>query len=181
MNHAGWSVNLVLGLLRVFLGSMIVAHGYAKFFRGGRLAGTARWFESIGMRPGHINAVMAATTEVGCGLLLIAGVATPLAAGALIAVMTVAIVTVHRFNGFFVFHKGQGVEYCAAIIVAALVSAEFGAGQWSLDFALRRVGVEHWLSHPSHGLIVAAVAGFGGSALQLLACYRPIKPVEPTR
>ena len=54
--------NIALLIARVGLGLMIVAHGYAKVFRGGKLAGTAGWFESIGMKPGKLNAVMAAGT-----------------------------------------------------------------------------------------------------------------------
>ena len=170
-----WSNNVVLLVLHFFLGLMIFLHGYNKFFRGGKIPGTARWFESIGMKPGLLNAYMAALTETGTGILLMLGVVTPLGAGALIALMTVAIVTVHRFNGFFVFNKGQGVEYCLAVIAASLALAQFGSGQWSLDYLLRHGHLERWLTHPTHGLLLAAVAGFGGAALQLGAVYRPPK------
>ena len=173
MSQGPWALNVVLLLLHLFLGGMILAHGYAKIFRGGRLAGTARWFESIGMRPGQLNAYLAATTEVGTGVLLILGFATPLVAGSLTALMVVAIVTVHRFNGFFVYNKGQGVEYCSSVIAAALALGAFGSGKFSLDFHLRHLGIEHWLANSSHGLLVATIAGFGGAGLQLLACYRP--------
>jgi putative oxidoreductase len=174
--------NVVLLILRVFLGAMIFAHGYNKIFRGGKLKGTAGWFESIGMKPGMANAVMAAATEVGCGVLLIVGLLNPLAAGALVALMCVAIVTVHRFNGFFVFNKGQGVEYCAAVIVAALTSGAFGAGRYSLDHLLRHQSLEKWLARPTHALVITALAGFGGAGLQLVALYRPnaTKKQEPS-
>ena len=147
---------------------MIFAHGYQKFFRGGRLAGTAGWFESIGMRPGRLHALVAASTEIGVGLLLIAGFLTPFAAGGLIALMVVAIVTVHRQNGFFNFNKGQGIEYNVAVIVMSLVPGSFGPGRYSLDhlFDLYR-----W--SPSTSLAVTLCLGFGGSALQLLLFYRP--------
>ena len=39
-------------LLRIALGITMLAHGYNHAFGGGKLAGTARWFESIGIRPG---------------------------------------------------------------------------------------------------------------------------------
>jgi putative oxidoreductase len=171
--HASMVHSSILLALRSSLGAMILAHGYNKVFRGGKLAGTAGWFESIGMAPGMINAVLAAATEIGCGILLLLGIATPLAAGALVALMVVAIVTVHRFNGYFVFNKGQGVEYCLIVIVGALTTATLGAGRYSLDFVVRHNGLEKWLSRPSHGLLVAAVAGFGGAAVQLVAIYRP--------
>ena len=114
------SFNVVLLLLHVSLGLMILAHGYAKVFRGGKLAGTAGWFDSIGMRPGKINAYMAAGTEIGVGILLTLGLLVPLAAAGLVALMTVAIVTVHRKNGFFVYNAGQGIEYCLMLIIMSI-------------------------------------------------------------
>ncbi|MYK74159.1 MAG: DoxX family protein, partial [Acidimicrobiaceae bacterium] len=55
-------------ILRAGLGMMIFVHGYNKAFRGGRLAGTGRWFESMGMRPGKVHATLAAGTEMGVGV-----------------------------------------------------------------------------------------------------------------
>lgn len=169
--HTAATTAFALLALRVSLGAMIMAHGCNKFFGGGRIAGTARWFESIGMRPGRLNALAAASTEVGCGALLIAGLLTPLAAAALIALMTVAIVTVHRKNGYFVFHPGQGIEYCLTIAVAAGVVGALGPGRWSLDHAL---GFWHYTR--LEGLLIAVVVGLGAAAVQLLAVWRPPKP-----
>lgn len=39
-------------ILSVVLGLTMAAHGYNKCVGGGRLPGTAGWFESIGMKPG---------------------------------------------------------------------------------------------------------------------------------
>ena len=55
-------------LLRVVLGLTMAAHGYNKFFGGGRIKGTAGWFESIGMKPGTFHARVAASTELSAGL-----------------------------------------------------------------------------------------------------------------
>lgn len=176
--YPGVSVNVVLLVVRVFLGAMIFAHGYNKVFRGGRLKGTASWFESIGMRPGPLNAYLAAGTELAVGALLVLGLLTTLASAGLMALMIVAIVTVHRFNGFFVFNKGQGVEYCLAIVVMTLVSGTLGAGRYSLDHLLRHTQPVHWFVRPSHALIVTVVLGVGGALLQLAAVYRP--PKAPT-
>ena len=44
--------NLVLLILRVVIGITIGAHGWNKFFGGGRIPGTGRWFESIGVKKG---------------------------------------------------------------------------------------------------------------------------------
>ena len=162
------SVDLVLLVLRVYLGSMIFVHGYRKFFGGGRLPGTARWFESIGVRPGPLNALVAATTEVGVGTLLVAGFFTTLAAAGLLSLMTVAIVTVHRKNGFFIFNKGEGIEYTLGIGVASLVPGTLGAGRFSLDHVWT---VVTW-SVSTH-LVVTVVVGLGGALLQLASFYRP--------
>jgi putative oxidoreductase len=149
---------------------MIAAHGYAKFFRGGKLAGTAGWFESIGMKPGKLNALMAASTEVGVGVLLTLGLLTHLAAAGLVALMVVAIVTVHRKNGFFVYNPGQGIEYCLMLLVMAFVPGVFGGGTYSLDHVTK---ILPWFNHPLHALVATIVVGFGGAFLQLAAVYRP--------
>ena len=73
-------LSLGLLVLRVGVGLTLAAHGYAKYFKGGRIAGTAGWFDSMGMRPGRFHAILAASTEIGAGLLFAAGLVTPLAA-----------------------------------------------------------------------------------------------------
>jgi putative oxidoreductase len=170
MSNSGYttSVNLVLTVVRVFLGMMIFSHGYLKVFRGGKIAGTAGWFESIGMKPGKLNAIAAASTELGAGVLLVLGLLTPLAAAGLMALMIVAIVTVHIHNGFFVFYKGQGVEYCLAIAVMTLVPGTFGAGRFSLDNAFK---IMTWSNGAN--FVLTIVVGIAGAFLQLAAFYRP--------
>ena len=160
--------DLVLLALRLFLGLMIFAHGYRKFFGGGRLKGTAAWFESIGVRPGPLNALMAASTEVGVGALLVLGLLTTLAAAGLMSLMVVAITTVHRKNGFFIFNKGEGIEYTLGVAVATLVPGTFGAGRYSLDHAWNIVS---W--SPAVRLAVTIIVGLGGAIVQLAAFYRP--------
>lgn len=171
MTHNAMAMNLSLFVLRAWLGCMIMAHGLNKFFGGGRIAGTARWFESIGMRPGVPNALAAATTEVGTGALLVLGLATPIAAAGLVALMVVAIATVHRKNGFFVFRPGQGIEYCVTIAVAAVCVGGLGPGRWSLDRAIGWWHYGHLL-----GLVLAVAVGVGGATLQLLTVWRPEHP-----
>jgi len=171
--HASNAVNLALLILRVTLGLTIAAHGYNKFFGGGKIAGTAGWFDSIGVRPGKLNALMAATTEIGTGLLLVAGFLTPLAAAGLCSLMVVAIVTVHRKNGFFIFNPGAGIEYCLILAVTAIALGGLGAGNWSVDHATKI-----WNVSAATGLGIAAIVGVGGALLQLLAFYRPGKAAQ---
>ena len=162
------AINVVLVIARLFLGLMIFAHGYRKFFGGGKIAGTARWFESIGVRPGKINALAAATTEVGTGVLLTLGLLTPLAGAGLISVMLVAIATVHRKNGFFVFNKGEGIEYTLGVAVFALVVGTLGAGTYSLDHQWK---ILHWTL--TTNFWVTLLLGVGAALAQLAASYRP--------
>ena len=69
-------IDLALTILRVSLGLTLAAHGYNKFFKGGKIEGTGRWFDSMGMRPGKMHAYFAACGEIGSGLLLAAGFLT---------------------------------------------------------------------------------------------------------
>jgi putative oxidoreductase len=161
--------NLASLVLRLVFGLFLAYHGYNKVFGGGGLAGTAGWFASIGMKWPKWQARLAATTEIGGGLLFAAGLLTPLAGAAMIGLMVVAIVVSHWHNGFFIFKPGQGWEYCASIAVVAWSVATMGPGEWSLDHAFD-IEWTNW-----SGAIVAAVVGVGGAVLQLAVSYR--KPV----
>ena len=161
------ATNLALLVLRAATGLILATHGWNKFFSGGRLPGTGRWFDSIGMRPGRLNAWLAAGTEVGAGVLLAVGLVTPVSAGGVIGVMVVAGWTVHRSNGFFILKEGW--EYVFVLAVAALVVATLGPGEWSLDEAL---GITDDLAGWS-GFWLALIFGVGGAILQLAAFWRP--------
>ncbi|CAB4834343.1 MAG: DoxX family membrane protein [Actinobacteria bacterium] len=163
-------VSFCLLLLRITLGVMIAAHGMNKIFGGGKIAGTAAWFDSIGMKPGVPNAWAAALTEIGAGLFLIVGFLVPLGCAGVVALMTVAILTVHRKNGFFVFNDGQGIEYCVVIALVAIALGGLGAGNWSLDHVTKI-----WIAPTWVGVAVAAGLGIGGALLQLAVFFRPPK------
>src|ERR1700723_3343340 len=96
-------------LLRVVVGGFFFGHGTQKlfgWFGGNGLQATAEGFEHLGLRPGGRNAIAAGASEAGGGLLLAAGLATPLAASALIGTMITAIETVHLKNGPWVSNGG---------------------------------------------------------------------------
>jgi putative oxidoreductase len=156
-------------VLRAVFGVFLAYHGYNKVAGRGGISGTVRWFGSIGMKWPHIQARMAATTEIGAGLMMAAGLLTPLAAAGMIGVMVVAIVVEHWKVGFFIFKPNQGWEYCASIAVVAWVVALIGPGRYSLDHAFDIAFTGWW------GGIVAGVAGVGGALLQLATSYRPAK------
>ncbi len=126
-------------LLRVAVGGFFVGHGTQKLFGwygGNGLDATAESFEQLGLRPGKAHAVAAGAAEAGGGALLVAGLATPLAASVLTATMITAIETVHAKNGPWL-SKG-GYEYNVVLIGAVLALVEVGPGALSLDGALAR-------------------------------------------
>jgi putative oxidoreductase len=157
-------------VFRIGLGVVFVAHGYNHIFGGGKIAGTARWFESLGMRPGVLHAWTASLTELGAGVLLMLGLATPLACAGVIGTMLVAWITNHMRNGFFIFRPGEGYEYVMTLTLAAIGLAGVGAGQWSLDHALGWFDPPGWI-----GLGIALVAGIGGAAGLLVTFWRPVR------
>ena len=87
---ADGGVDAALLIIRIALGVVMIAHGYNHIFRGGKIKGTAGWFESLGMKPGILHAWTASITELAAGAMLILGIATPLAAAGVVGVMLVA-------------------------------------------------------------------------------------------
>jgi len=164
MNDA-YDVGLLI--LRLVLGLTLAAHGWNKFFGGGRIPGTARWFESIGMKFGTLQAVVAASTEISAGLGLAAGLLTPIPAAGFVALMLVAAWTVHRHNGFFIVKEGW--EYNLILATAAVAVATFGAGRYSLDWLI----FGHNWHAGWHGLLGSLLLGLGGALGQLVLFYRP--------
>ena len=161
---------LTLGLviLRVAVGIIMLAHGINHIFRGGKIAGTAGWFSSLGMKPGILHAWLASLTEVGAGAMLVLGLLSPLAAAGVVGTMTVALVTNHRKNGFFIFRPGEGWEYVGSLICSGLALGAMGPGKASLDNAF---GFE-WVSGLG-AFAITAVVGLGGDDLLLLVFWRP--------
>ena len=170
------AVDLALLILRCGIGAVMLAHGYNHIFGGGKIAGTARWFGSMGMRRPLTQAWLASLTEVGAGVLLLAGLLTPLAAAGVVGVMAVAWAINHRGNGFFIFRPGEGWEYVMTLGVVGVALGAIGPGEWSLDSAFDLLDdLTGWT-----GLLLAAGAGLGGAALLLAGFWRPEREAAPT-
>ena len=159
--------NLALLIIRVALGLTMAAHGYAKFFKGGRIDGTAAWFDSMGMRPGKVHARLAAGGEIASGLCLALGFFTTFAALGFVGLMTVAYWTVHKDNGFMILNEGW--EYVFILAVAAVTVAMIGPLEWSIDNA---IGWDDELDGYT-GLIISAGGGVAAGAALMGAFYRP--------
>jgi putative oxidoreductase len=167
-------MDLALFALRAVVGLLFVGHGAQKLFGsfgGHGIAGTAQFFEGLGLRPGRRNATAAGVAEFGGGLLLVLGLLTPFAAAAIIAVMAVAILTVHGPKGLWVTEGGY--EYNAVIIAVCFALAGAGPGSFSLDnaFGLRIAGTGWAL-----GALAAGILGGIGALLSARGAGVPQEP-----
>jgi putative oxidoreductase len=156
-----------VALLRVVVGLTMVAHGYNHLWGGGGLAGTARWFGSLGLRPPKLHAVLSGAGELAAGSALAIGLFTPLAAAFVLGAMVIAGVTAHRRNGFFVFKDGY--EYVLMIGVVCAVVGLLGPGAASVD---RLLGIDGALGG-TVGLAVTVGLGLLGAVVLLAATWRP--------
>ena len=152
-------MDIGLLILRLVVGLTLAAHGAQKlfgWFGGYGLAGTGGFLEQLGFRPGKVQAFLAGAAELGGGLLLAAGLATPVAAPLIITVMLVAVVSVHLPKGFFV--SDGGAEYNLVIMAAVAALAFTGPGAYSLD-AVEGLELSGWLAG-----VIAVAAGLMGGA-----------------
>jgi putative oxidoreductase len=116
-----------------------------EFFLTGRgklehLDKTTRFFASLGIPAPHLNAIMAASTECTCGLLLLAGLFSRFASLALICVMSVAFATADRDALTTVFSdpdKFTGADPFLFLYAAVIVFC-FGPGKIALDALIFR-------------------------------------------
>lgn len=148
--------------MRGALGGTFIAHGVK---HGRTINGTAGWFSSLGFRAPRTQAVTSAAVEVGSGVALLAGAATPLSTAAVVGTMGVAFKSVHQANGFFVINEGW--EYVAVISAAAVTLSAIGPGRWSVD---HRLGLDARTGPAVRALVTAGV-GIGGAAAQLAAFW----------
>jgi putative oxidoreductase len=163
------SVDFALLIARIAVGAVFIAHGVNHIIGGGKIAGTARWFEGLGMRPGIVHAWFASLTEIVAGTFMVVGLLTPLACAGIVGVMLVAWITNHRGNGFFIFRPGEGWEYVMVLTAMGVALGTLGPGSWSIDghvHALRSL----W-GWP--GFAISAGGGAAATALLLATCWRP--------
>jgi len=147
--------------LRLIVGGVFTAHGLQKLagsWGGGGLAGTEQAMAGTNMHPAKANALLVAGTETLGGVAIALGVATPVAAGGLIATMITAIRKVHGRNGFF--NGKGGYEFNLTLIGALLAIVADGPGPVSVD-ALR--------GKRRAGLWAALLALGGGAVASTLA------------
>jgi putative oxidoreductase len=154
-------MNLGIALARLIIGGLFIGHGTQKlfgWFGGHGRAGTAGFFESIGLAPGDRNAVAAGASEAAGGAMLAAGLFTPLAGTLISGPMITAIRKVHGPNGPWVTESGY--EYNLVILAAVFAIADAGPGSFSLD---RAFGID--LSGPGWAIAQLGAAAAGSAVL----------------
>jgi putative oxidoreductase len=122
MNTAVMKTPALVGdtLLRVALGLMFIAHSVLLKYFTFTLAGTAQYFDSIGL-PGSLAYVVFALEAIG-GVLLVLNIATRWVALALVPVLLGAM-WVHLGNGWVFSAPNGGWEYPLFLIVISVVVA----------------------------------------------------------
>ena len=157
--------NLGRLLLRVTVGSIFIEHGTQKlfgWFGGHGPSGTGQFFESLGLRPGRRNAIVAGIAEAGGGTLLVLGLATPAAASAVGSVMVTALRTAVWRDEIKV---GTG-GYELLLLANAVAIADSGPGPVSLDALLG------WERRGARWAAAALCGALAGSALAIAADRR---------
>lgn len=121
---------LGVALLRISLGIMYLAHSVLlKFFTFG-LAGTAGYFESIGL-PAWLAYATFAAEAIG-GVMLVLGIYSRWVAVALIPALLGAIIWAHGANGWVFTAPNGGWEYPLYLIVLSVAQFLLGDGALAL-------------------------------------------------
>jgi len=165
-------MDIGLLVLRLAVGLTMAAHGGQKlfgWFGGYGLAGTGGFMESLGFRPGRVHAGLAGAAELGGGLLIALGLLTPVGAALVIAVMVVAVGSVHLPKGFFV--SDGGFEYNLMIVASSAALAFTGPGAYSLD-AVDGLYASGWVAG-IFTVLAGLVAGGGALAARRPATVAP--------
>ena len=125
-------------LVRLVVGGVFLSEGAQKFLFPDAL-GVGR-FVKIGIPAPEIMAPFVGVFEIGCGVLLLVGLMTRLAAIPLIIDMVVAIATTKIpmliKSGFWAMAHEARVDY--AMILGCLFLLIVGAGPWSMDANLSK-------------------------------------------
>lgn len=131
--------SFVLLAIRLFWGSQFFLTGKGKLMHLDRTAG---FFESIHIPLPKLNAVLAGTTEVVGGLLLLLGLFSRVISVPLMFVMGIAYATADREALAAIFSDPDKFVSAAPFLflLASLIIFCFGPGKLSLDALLKRGG-----------------------------------------
>jgi len=145
-------------VLRAVAGLVLAGHGAQKlfgWFGGYGIAGTGRFFEGLGFRPGPAFAAAAGASEFLGGLLMVIGFLGPVGPALVLATMIVAAITVHWQHGLFA--TANGIELPLLYAAVAVSLALTGPGAYSVDSALGLSGV--WTPALAWGALAIGTVG----------------------
>ncbi len=155
-------MSIALLIARLYFGLGLAAHGAQKLFGwygGHGLKGTGEYLVKLGFPWKRFFTLTLALAETTGGLLVALGFLGPVGPAIMIAVMIVAVVTVHARNGFFA--AKNGVEIPLLYATGALMLAFTGPGEYSVDglLGLGTLGGAHRAAAVvGLGLLAAVVA-----------------------
>ncbi len=150
------TLDLGLLLLRLVVGGTFIYHGLQKltgWFHGPGLEGTRDMLENGGWSQADIGAAFLIVSELGGGILIVLGLATPLAAGAVLATIISAWFWKQGMVPGFQYKAGDSAVELESILAGAAAAIILtGPGRLSLD---RNRG---WATRPFLGSLAALVA-----------------------
>ena len=134
--------DVALVVVRVVVAWIFIYYGAGKLFGafdGPGLHRTALYFsQTAHLRPGGLFAVVGGVIEFGGALAMALGVATRVAALALLGDQVMAMITVTWRNGINSLSATPGYEFNLTLCALAVVVIAFGAGRFSVDAVLAR-------------------------------------------
>nr|MBA2744809.1 DoxX family protein [Flavisolibacter sp.] len=123
-------------LIRFMVGLVFLSEGIQKFLFPLKL-GTGR-FTKIGLPAPEFFGPFVGSMEIVCGLCILAGIFTRLAAVPLIIIMLVAIAAtksvVFQNEGFWEMMHGSRTDW--AMLLGSIFLLIKGGGKWSVDYKL---------------------------------------------
>lgn len=117
--------------LRLVLGAVLLAHGIPKLKD---MRKTAEGFAAMGFQPPRFWAAVVAGAETLCGVLIVLGLFTQIAALVIAVQFIVILVKVKRFKQFV-----GGYEFDLLILACALALLSVGGGAFGLDGLLKLI------------------------------------------
>ena len=133
-------------VLRLFLGTVLVAHGAHELFGTfggpgiglGGLTSTTAYYANLGLAPAFLFAVASGVLQLAGGVLVVIGYFTRATSIAIIVLEVVTISADSARWGFFLNWvldptRGHGMEYSLLTVGVLCCLGLAGAGEWSLD------------------------------------------------
>ncbi|QXQ15893.1 DoxX family protein [Skermania piniformis] len=154
------TLDLGLLILRVAIGGTFVFHGLQKLTgiaNGPGMDGVRDMLANSGWKYPDLAAIMLTVGELAGGTMLILGVATPLAAGALLAVIIDAWLVRQAAQPGWQYSGPNGTEYEAMLVAAAAALTLTGPGRYAVD------GRRGWATRPRYGSMIALVAAIAAA------------------